>query len=285
VRDQFLNPVSGRTVTIAVSPVTGNTVTQPASTTNASGQTTGSFYSTKAETKTVTASVSGTGGGTVVDNALVTVNAGSASSIAVNGGNSQTARVGTAVATAPSAIVRDAFSNPVPGVTVTFSVTAGGGSLTVPTAPATNASGIATVGGWTLGGTSADASDGTLANTLSVSASGAGSTAFSASAIYILSSDVQPILTSSCVGCHGSGGSAPNLSTGFTFGSNVNVTAICNAGFKRVQPSSASLSVLYRRIFDAGIAGCGFMPPASSGLPAAQQKIIRAWINNGALNN
>jgi adhesin/invasin len=61
VTDQFGNGISGRTVTIAVSPVTGNTVTQPASLTNASGVTTGSFFTTQAATKTVTASVTGAG--------------------------------------------------------------------------------------------------------------------------------------------------------------------------------------------------------------------------------
>jgi hypothetical protein len=59
--------------------------------------------------------------------------------------------------------------------------------------------------------------------------------------------------------------------------------ASCNGSFFRVAPSSASTSVLYRRIFDGAI--CGFMPPGTSGLAAAQQTIIRAWINNGALNN
>ncbi len=120
VRDQFSNPISGKTVTIAVSPVTGNSVTQPASLTNASGVTSGSFSSTKAESKTVNASVSGSG--TITQTAGVTVNAAAASSIVVNAGNSQSARVGTAVATDPSVLVRDAFLNAVSSASVTFSV-------------------------------------------------------------------------------------------------------------------------------------------------------------------
>jgi len=72
--------------------------------------------------------------------------------IAVNGGNTQSIPVGTAVATAPSVIVRDANGNPVEGVGVSFAVASGGGSITGANAT-TNASGIATVGSWTLGAT------------------------------------------------------------------------------------------------------------------------------------
>jgi alpha-tubulin suppressor-like RCC1 family protein len=58
--------------------------------------------------------------------------------------------VGTAVAVAPSVIVRDANGNPVPGVSVAFEVTSGDGSVTG-ASTTTNASGVATVGSWTLG--------------------------------------------------------------------------------------------------------------------------------------
>jgi adhesin/invasin len=283
VTDQFGNVISGATVTPSCSVGTSCTFSPTSGTTNGSGVFTSTFNSTLAQAKTIQGAV--TGAGTITQTAAVTVNAAGAASIVVNGGNNQSARAGTAVLTDPSVLVRDAFLNPVPSVTVTFSVSAGGGSLTVPTTPATNASGIATVGGWTLGSTSADAANGTMANTLGASATGAGSTSFSATSFFTLSGDVQPILTGSCAlaGCHVSGATAPNLSTGFTFGSTVNVVASCNGGFFRVAPSNATNSVVYRRIFDGGI--CGFMPPASSGLPAAQQKIIRAWINNGAVNN
>ena len=64
-------------------------------------------------------------------------------------GDAQTATVQTTVATAPSVLVTDIYGNPVSGVTVMFAV-GGGGPSTGPT-PTTNASGIATVGSWTLG--------------------------------------------------------------------------------------------------------------------------------------
>ena len=76
--------------------------------------------------------------------------ASAATQIAVNAGDGQSATAGTAVATPPSVIVKDVHDNPVSGVSVTFAVAAGGGSATG-TAATTNASGIATVGSWTLG--------------------------------------------------------------------------------------------------------------------------------------
>ena len=77
-------------------------------------------------------------------------NPGPATQIALNAGNNQSASAGTAVATLPSVIVTDTNNNPVAGVSVTFAVASGGGSATGLSA-ITNASGIATVGSWTLG--------------------------------------------------------------------------------------------------------------------------------------
>lgn len=65
-------------------------------------------------------------------------------------GDGQSATIGTQVAVAPGVRVTDAFANPVPGVTVTFTVASGGGTLTGAT-PVSNAAGIARVQGWTLG--------------------------------------------------------------------------------------------------------------------------------------
>ncbi len=78
--------------------------------------------------------------------------AGSATTIAVSAGNSQSASIGTAVATPPAVIVTDAGGNPIAGRSITFAVASGGGSATGLSAT-TNSSGIATVGSWTLGST------------------------------------------------------------------------------------------------------------------------------------
>lgn len=62
----------------------------------------------------------------------------------------QNATPGTAVADPPSVLVHDQFGAALSGVTVRFTVTSGGGSVTGGTV-LTNESGVATVGSWTLG--------------------------------------------------------------------------------------------------------------------------------------
>jgi hypothetical protein len=83
-----------------------------------------------------------------------------AGTMAVSAGDGQSAPAGGAVAVPPSVKVTDASGNPLAGVAVTFSVQAGGGSVTDLNDPATtgqttvtntDAGGIARVGGWTLG--------------------------------------------------------------------------------------------------------------------------------------
>lgn len=63
---------------------------------------------------------------------------------------STTATVGTVVAAAPSVVVKDQRGNPMAGVTVTFAVGTGSGTITG-ASQVTGASGVATVGSWTLG--------------------------------------------------------------------------------------------------------------------------------------
>jgi adhesin/invasin len=81
-----------------------------------------------------------------------TATAGAPATVVIAAGDLQLVSGGTAVPIAPGVIVRDANSNPVAGVTVTFVVASGGGSLTG-AAPVTGLDGIATVGSWTLGTT------------------------------------------------------------------------------------------------------------------------------------
>jgi adhesin/invasin len=80
----------------------------------------------------------------------VSLGVGAPASVAGSAGDGQSATVGTAVATAPAVIVRDAGGTPVAGVAVTFAIASGGGSLNGASAT-TGADGIATVGQWTLG--------------------------------------------------------------------------------------------------------------------------------------
>jgi hypothetical protein len=75
---------------------------------------------------------------------------GSASMQAVAGASAQTALVGNTVPAAPAVVVRDGNGNVMAGQTVTFAVTAGGGSVANSTTTS-NAQGVATAGAWTLG--------------------------------------------------------------------------------------------------------------------------------------
>jgi len=84
-----------------------------------------------------------------------TGSAGAATTISANSFTAISATAGTAVSPAPSVLVTDGV-NPVAGVTVTFAVIAGGGSITGPTDVQTGSDGVATVGGWTLGPAAGD---------------------------------------------------------------------------------------------------------------------------------
>ena len=76
--------------------------------------------------------------------------AGPAAQLLAIAGLGQLATVATALLTRPAVQLKDALGNPVAGASVTFAVSGGGGSLTGGS-QLTNATGIATVGSWTLG--------------------------------------------------------------------------------------------------------------------------------------
>src|SRR6267142_5401030 len=80
----------------------------------------------------------------------VTALAGLATQLLVVAGDGQLATVNTLLPTAPAVRAQDQFGNPVPGAVITFGVSIGGGRVSGPS-QLTTASGIATVGGWTLG--------------------------------------------------------------------------------------------------------------------------------------
>jgi adhesin/invasin len=175
VTDNGGNPVPGVAVTFAVTGG-GGSVTGGNATTNASGiATVGSWtLGTTAGPNTLTATSGGLSGSPVTFTANGTT--GAPTQISVSTGNNQSATVNTAVTVPPAVLVTDQFGNPVPGETVTFTVTSGGGSVTGGTA-ITDAAGIATVGSWTLGTTA-----GTDNNTLEAAHATAGNVNFTASA-------------------------------------------------------------------------------------------------------
>jgi adhesin/invasin len=148
VKDAFGNRAGGVAVTFAVA-TGGGSLTGAAATTNSSGvATVGSWtLGPSVGANTLTATSAGLTGSPVT---FAITSVPGSGTIAKSGGDNQSATNGTAVAVAPSVIVKDNNNNPIAGVNVTFAVTAGGGSLTG-AAAVTNASGIATVGSWTLG--------------------------------------------------------------------------------------------------------------------------------------
>lgn len=141
VRDYKNAPVSGVTVNWSVTG--GGSVGQPATVTNGSGiasvsRTLGGTAGSQATLATVTGLV----GSPVSISATAT--AGNATQIVLNGGNNQTGSVNNTLATPHSVMVMDAQGNGRPGVSVTWALGNGGGSVSS-TSPVTLSNGVASV--------------------------------------------------------------------------------------------------------------------------------------------
>ena len=147
VIDGFGDPVANVSVTFTVGEG-GGAVSGADQTTDAAGLATVGGWSlgTTAGTNTLLADSPG------LDQATFTAEgrAGAAAVMSINSGAGQEASRDTPVAEPPSVRVEDEFGNPVAGVTVTFEVASGGGSVTDPV-QTTGGNGAAFVGGWTLG--------------------------------------------------------------------------------------------------------------------------------------
>ena len=138
-KDANGNPVSGATVVLAVTG-TGNTLTQPAALTDASGVATGTLSSTVAEGKTVSATVSGTA---LTATAAVTVTAGAVSASASTVAAAPASITAGGASTTITVTAKDANGNAVGGLTVILAATGTGNTVTQPTGP-TNGNGVAT---------------------------------------------------------------------------------------------------------------------------------------------
>jgi len=101
---------------------------------------------TAAGSQTLTASAHGLAPVTFGATALPGAPAG----MSVSAGSSQSAPAGAPVPVRPAVVLQDAYGNRVPGVAVTFVVSGGGGSVQGG-ATLSDATGVATVGSWTLG--------------------------------------------------------------------------------------------------------------------------------------
>lgn len=140
------NAIAGVGVTFAVASG-GGSLTGGTQVTDANGVATlgGWTLGTLAGVNTVTATAAG-----LTRTFTATGLAGAATQLLANAGDLQSAVVGTIIPTAPAVRAVDQFGNSVAGAAITFAVTAGSGLVTGAT-QLTNATGIATVGGWKLG--------------------------------------------------------------------------------------------------------------------------------------
>ena len=109
----------------------------------------------------------------ITGHVAVTVIPGAPASIAIYAGNNQSGPPGSRLSDPLCTTVRDAAGNLIVGAVVSYVVATGGGHLASPTTPATDASGIAISGLWTLGSTAGP-------QTVTASSTGAGSVTFTA---------------------------------------------------------------------------------------------------------
>ncbi|MDZ4673492.1 MAG: leishmanolysin-related zinc metalloendopeptidase, partial [Gemmatimonadota bacterium] len=144
VGDAFGNPVPGTTVTFSIT-TGGGTITGGTVASDASGNAQVGSWTLGA------APGSNTLRATLPNGNFSDITAtGTAATLQVNGGNSQTANAGTLLPVLPSVIARNASNEPLAGVLVTFSAVGGAGSV-VGSVAVTDAGGIARPGGWILG--------------------------------------------------------------------------------------------------------------------------------------
>lgn len=146
----------------------GGTVTGATATTDAAGvATVGSWVMGSALGAQSLAAQSTQATGSLITFTATAVS-GAPKTITKEAGDNQTAPVSATLAVRPSVKVVDQFGNPIGGATVTFAVVTGAGTITAPT-QTTSATGIATVGNWSLGPTPG-------ANTITATVTGNGVT-------------------------------------------------------------------------------------------------------------
>ena len=159
-------PVEGAIVTFAVT-AGGGAIQYPTATTDAQGIASSGLWQIgpKVGVNTLAAAIEGV----APLSFTVTSTPGAPSKVAVNSGDAQQGAPGSTTSSPLAVRVTDAGGNVKPGVTVTFAVLAGGGSIAGATATS-DAQGIATSGLWTFGSCRAQivrASVGTLGANLS----------------------------------------------------------------------------------------------------------------------
>ena len=151
VQDTYGNPLAQSGIVVAAGVASGGgTLSGTLSVASAgNGEATFSNLSLTGTVGNRTLSFTSTGLAATTSNPFP-LTAGSGTTIVASSLTSQSDTVGTAVAIPPAVLVTDASGNPVSGVSVTFAVTSGGGSITGGSA-SSDANGIAALTSWTLG--------------------------------------------------------------------------------------------------------------------------------------
>ncbi|MEZ0229956.1 MAG: Ig-like domain-containing protein [Planctomycetota bacterium] len=277
VKDAAGSGVTGFNVVFAVT-AGGGTLSATTVATNAQGQASTTLRLGAAPgANTVTAS--GTGLTAVTFGATGT--AGAAASVALASGNNQSGTAGQALAAPFVVTVRDANQNAVSGVSVTFAVTAGAGTLSA-TSVATNAQGQASAT-LTLG-PAAGATNMATATAAGLAGSPVTFTAVAQAAVISFATDVKPILESKCTICHTQNG--PASFTPFTdtqggpatYAKVRNGTSFFQAGTPLVIPGDLS-SILVAK---TGAAGSMYVNLGANDTErAANAKKISDWVKAG----
>jgi hypothetical protein len=175
VLDRHDNPLAGITVVFAVTGG-GGTVTPASVVSGADGvaRVTSWTLGATAELNSLTATVTGL-------SPVLFIASGRDPSVpttvAATTITTQTAPAGSAVSAPPGVIVHDQYADPMPGVTVSFGVTGGGGSVN-PASVTTDAEGKAQLTSWTLGSAAGE-------NTVSATVSGLPPVTFTAQGVLI----------------------------------------------------------------------------------------------------
>lgn len=173
VRRENGKAIAKAVVTFTVSG--GSTIAATVDTTDASGIATAGAWrlGDMPATSTVVATTTTVPGASVTYTAVGQV--GPPASLTRTSGDGQVKRPGEMASPLPTVTVRDAVGNAVPGATVTFEVTSGGGSATG-LVQTTDAQGMASVGSWTLGTTAGT-------NTLRATVAGVSPVTFNATVV------------------------------------------------------------------------------------------------------
>ena len=242
---------------------------------------------------TATAGSGGVTGSPVTFTATATAGAPAQISRVVSTDN-QTAVTGSMVPLQPTVNVTDVYGNAT-SATVLFSANNGGsvGNSSV----ATSAGSAST--SWTVVvGTATLQNNGTFPNELTAQVSGTGiSTTFDASAIYSYTDHVDPIWLG-CTGCHAGGAPSGGLdlsstSPSTTWANLINSDANCDLGtlgvnVRRVSTVGGTIAANSYSVLFGYVSGAPYGSGCNSNImtqSAANQAIIRAWIQNGAPNN